>query len=128
MSLATEVRVVGLLVFVLTAVCNLILLSAIAAGRSNGGWGRRLLLVGEVSLMAVAVVVAFSIPLASGMTSRYGPKLVALLGLAFALAVGGLLTYVEYLLVGQRQSFGRDFRRSMWVGRRGAARLDDPDD
>ena len=128
MSLATEVRVVGLLVFVLTALCNLILLSAIAAGRSNGGWGRRLPLVGEVSLLAIAVVVAFAIPLASGLTYRDGSKLVALLGLAFALGVGGLLTYVEYLLVGQRQSFGRDFRRSMWVGRRGAARLDIGDD
>jgi hypothetical protein len=128
MSLATEVRVVGLLVFVLTALCNLILLSAIAAGRSNGGWGRRLLLVGEVSLMAVAVVVAVVIPLASGVNYRNGAKLVALLGLAFAIAVGGLLTYVEYLLVGQRQSFGSDFRRSMWVGRRGAARLDSGDE
>jgi hypothetical protein len=128
MPLATEVRVVGLLVFVLTVLCNLMLLSAIAAGRSNGGWARRLLLVGQVSLMAVAVVVAFVIPLVSGINNRYGPKLVALLALAFALAVGGLLTYVEYLLVGQRLSFGRDFRRSMWVGRHGPARLDDPDD
>jgi peptidoglycan/LPS O-acetylase OafA/YrhL len=128
MPLATEVRVVGLLVFVLTVLCNLMLLAAMAAGRSNGGWGQRLLLVGQVSLMAAAVVVAIVIPLASGVNYRYGAKLVALLGLLFALAVAGSLTYLEYLAVGQRQSFGKDLRRSRWVGRHGAARLDDPDD
>jgi hypothetical protein len=113
--------------FVLTALCNLMLLLAMAAGRSKGGWGRRLLLVGQVSLMAVVLVGAIVIPLAAGINGRYGPKLAAILGLVFAVALGSLLTYLEYLVVGQRQSFGRDLRRSMWVlGIRGATRLDDP--
>ena len=115
--------------FVLAALCNLMLLLAMRAGRSNGGWGRRLLLVGQVSLMAVVLVGAIVIPLAAGINGRYGSKLASLLGLVFAVAVASLLTYLEYLVVGQRQSFGRDLRRSMWVlGIRGATRLDDPDD
>jgi hypothetical protein len=50
--------------------------------------------------------------------------LVGALFLAVAAALGWILTYLEYSVVGRRQAFAGDMRRSLWVGRSGVSRWD----
>jgi len=115
---------VPLVVFVaLTAICNLTVLSAIAAGRLESGWNRRLLLAAEVALLLFALLTAGVLAWMMGFDNRLTIGLLLLLAFVVAMPLAGLLTYFEYLLAGRRQSFGTDLRRSMWWGRYGAVRL-----
>lgn len=114
-----------LVVFVaLTAICNLTILSAIAAGRLKSGWNQRLWLATEVALLMCALLAVGALAWVMGVVDdRLSIALLLLLWLGVAMPLAGLLTYGEYLLTGRRQSFGTDLRRSIWLGRYGALRL-----
>lgn len=106
----------------LVAACNLTLLSAMAAGRSESRWRQRLLVVAGFSLLLLALVAAAALSWVMGFQDqRVG--LVAVLALVVAMPLAGLLAYLEYWLVGMRPRFGTDLRRSMWWGRYGMVRL-----
>jgi hypothetical protein len=121
---------VPLVAFVaLTVICNLTILSAIAAGRLESGWNQRLLLAAEVALLVFALLAVGALAWVMGVVDdRLSIALLLLLALVVAMPLAGLLTYGEYLLAGRRQSFGMDLRRSMWLGRYGAVRLDPKSD
>jgi hypothetical protein len=115
---------VALVVFVaLTAICNLAILSAIAAGRLEKGWNQRLSLAAEVALLLFALLTLGVLAWIMGLDDRLRIGLLVLLWLAVAMPLAGLLTYFEYVLAGRRHTFGTDLRRSMWLGRYGAVRL-----
>ncbi|HVS49038.1 MAG TPA: hypothetical protein VHJ99_09060, partial [Candidatus Dormibacteraeota bacterium] len=85
-----------LVVFVaLTAICNLTLLSAIAAGRLESGWNQRLFLAAEVALLLFALITVGVLAWVMGLDDRLSIGLLLLLALAVALPLAGLLTYVE---------------------------------
>jgi hypothetical protein len=107
----------------LTAICNLTILSAIAAGRLERGWNQRLLLATEVALLLFALLTVGVLAWMMGFDDWLTIGLLVLLWLVVAMPLAGLLTYFEYLLAGRRKSFGTDLRRSMWLGRYGAVRL-----
>jgi hypothetical protein len=120
---------VPLVAFVaLTVICNLTILSAIAAGRLESGWNQRLLLAAEVALLVFALLAVGALAWVMGLNDRLSIGLLLLLALVVAMPLAGLLTYGEYLLAGRRQSFGMDLRRSIWLGRYGAIRLDSNSD
>lgn len=108
---------------VLGAICNFTLLLAMAAGRSRGGWPQTLLLAIEFLLLMAAIVVAILLVIATGIQGKLALGMLAIIGLAAGMVMGGLLTYFEYRLAGRGQSFRTDLRRSMWVGRGGRFRL-----
>jgi hypothetical protein len=114
----------ALVVFVaLMAICNLAILSAIAAGRLERGWNQRLLLAAEAALLLFALLTVGVLAWMMGLDDRLRIGLLVVLALALAMPLAGLLTYLEYMLVGRRHSFGTDLRRSLWLGRYGAVRL-----
>ncbi len=115
--------VVALLIL-LTVLCNLTLLSAMVAGRAQRGWPQRGWLAAQAAMLALALVVALLLALATGTNDKTVGALLALLGLAFTFAVAGILVYVEYVLAGRRAAFGNDLKGSLWVGRLGVRRLD----
>jgi hypothetical protein len=110
---------------------NFVLLAAIAAGRLRKGWGQRFLLAVEIAFFAVVTVAVVGAGLAVAdslgwqVTRRdLRVGLVGALALALAAALGGILTYLEYSVVGRRRAFGEDLRRSLWFGRSGVRRWD----
>ena len=117
------------------AASNFMLLAAIAAGRLNKGWGQRLLLAFEITFLVLVVVgvvgigLAFAAALGWQVARRdLREGLIGALALAVALSLGGMLTYLEYTLVGRRRIFRRDLRRSLWVGRSGVRRWSNSED
>ena len=117
------------------AASNFMLLAAIAAGRLNKGWGQRLLLAFEITFLVLLVVgvvgigLAFAAALGWQVARRdLREGLIGALALAVALSLGGMLTYLEYTLVGRRRIFRRDLRRSLWVGRSGVRRWSNSED
>jgi hypothetical protein len=110
---------------------NFTLLAAIAAGRLHNRWGQRVLLVVETALFVAALlaVVGAALAVADSMgwhvvrrDLRVG--LVGALAFILAAALGGILTYLEYVAAGRRRVFGEDLRRSLWFGRSGVRRWD----
>ena len=114
---------VAALLVLLTMLCNLTLLAAMAAGRATRGWRQRVWMGAQAALLTLALAVAILIAVATGTTDKTVGALLALLGLAFTLAIAGILVYVEYVLVGRRAAFGDDLKGSLWVGRSGVRRL-----
>jgi uncharacterized membrane protein YGL010W len=115
---------VAALLILLTVLCNLTLLAAMAAGRALRGWRQRVWMGAQAALLTVALAVAILIAVATGTTDKTVGALLTLLGLAFTLAIAGILVYVEYVLAGRRAAFGDDLKGSLWVGRSGVRRLD----
>jgi MFS family permease len=119
--------VVPLLVTVVA--CNFTLLAAIAAGRSSQRWGRRLWLWVELAFFAMAAIGIVGV--ASAVADALGWELArrdirlgltGALALAIAALLGGVLTYLEYSVLGRRKAFREDLRASLWVGRSGVKR------
>lgn len=119
-----------------TVVCaalaaNFTLLAAIAAGRSSKGWGQHVLLAVEIGFVAVGAVavVGAALAVAESMGWHLARRdlrvgLVGAVAFALAVAVGGILTNLEYAAAGRRRAFGEDLRRSLWFGRGGVRRWD----
>jgi hypothetical protein len=112
----------------LVAACNLALLSAMAAGRAASRWGQGLLLAAEFVLLAAAMVLGILVGWTAGITNYWVDALALLVSFASAMAIGSALSYMEYTLLGARQNFRRDLRRSIWIGRGGTFRLAARDD
>ena len=123
-GLDSDAWAIELLIGLLTALCNLTLLSAMAAGRTDRRWGQRLWLAGQAGLLAVAVIAAILMASATGTHDMTGRSVLAVLGLAFSFGLAGMLTYLEYRIAGRGSTFGADLRGSLWVGRMGLRRLD----
>lgn len=110
---------------------NFTLLAAIAAGRLSKGWVQRILLAVEVAFFAVVVVavVGAGLAIADSLGWHVARRdlrvaFVGALAFAFAAAVGGIMTYLEYAAAGRRQAFRADLRRSLWFGRSAVRRWD----
>jgi hypothetical protein len=110
---------------------NFMLLAAIAAGRSNRGWGQRVLLAVEMAFFVVVVlaVVGAGLAVADSLGWQVTRRdlrvgLVGALALALTVVLGAVLTYLEYSVAGRRRAFGEDLRRSLWLGRSGVRRWD----
>lgn len=84
----------------LTAMCNLLLLSAMAAGRPEGVWRLRLLGTAEFLLAIAAFITACALSWAMGVVDVLPAVLVVLLAFSVAGALAGVLTYTEYALAG----------------------------
>jgi hypothetical protein len=120
-----------LVIFGAAVASNFVLLAAIWAGRTNKGWGQHALLVAETLFLTLAILPAVGVGLF--VATAFGWQvarrdirvgLVGALFLAVAAALGWILTYLEYSVVGRRQAFTGDLRRSLWVGRSGVSRWD----
>jgi hypothetical protein len=109
----------------LTVMCNLIILSAMAAGRPQSVWRQRLLGAAELLLAVAAFITACLVSWALGVLDIWA-VLVVLLAFGAAVPLAGLLTYAEYALAGRRGSFGTDLRRSSWLTKFGWMRATNP--
>jgi hypothetical protein len=115
----------AIVVIPLALLWNVVLLSAMAAGRSTIIWRRRLWTTIEISLIALGVgLVAVFAPLAVNAETKGTAKVGIALAFGFAIVVGTLFTYLEYAAAGRRDRFRPDLKTSLWFGQRSGAFLD----
>jgi hypothetical protein len=107
----------------LVLVWNLTLLTAMTAGRLDGGWRQSLLLAAEFLLLALAFVVACVVPYTAGVEDARIVALLLVIVLPAALLLGIALSFVEYSVLGRRFGFRTDLRRSLWIGKGGTFRF-----
>ena len=97
---------------------NVLMLSGMLAGQTLSLWWRRLATGIQICLLAIGVFILVALlPLAADPETTRVTKLTMFLAMLFALAVGSLLTFVEYLLAGRRGTFLSDLGHFSWFGR-----------
>src|ERR1700694_5367642 len=105
--------------------CNLLVLTAISAGRPHSVWRQRLLGAAELLLAVAAFITACLVTWALGVLDMWA-VLVVLLAFGAAVPLAVMLTYAEYALAGRRGNFGTDLRGSTWLTKFGWMRATNP--
>ena len=97
---------------------NLLLISGMLAGKTTNAWWRRGLMVLEFVLFFAAffIMVAF-VPLAARAETKSEVKVALFLAVGSGVVAGTLMTFVEYVLAGQRRDFLADLGRMVWFAR-----------
>ena len=97
---------------------NILMLSGMLAGQTTSVWRRRAAMGVQICLLAVGMFILVGlVPLAAKTETKGATKVAIYLASFFALGVGYLLTFVEYILSGRRRTFLSDLGNFSWFGR-----------